>query len=246
MGTWGPALYSDDLAADVRSDLYEMIGTGATAVEAIDRLSADYADSLQTPDEKGVFWIAVADTAWRLGRPVERATTEALRVIASGSDLLRWENKPERRKREAALQKVAKRLQSTAPPPKRVRKPHVAANEWAPGEVIAFRLSSGSWVSFRVVDHHVDKGGRSAICEPLDWTGVKPPIDLDLEHVEVRSPVDEWTPPAFMLIEPRRKAAKERFLRTGLASLKKTPLGSFLVVATAEMDQFLGDRFGLS
>jgi hypothetical protein len=36
MGTWGTALYSDDLAADLRNDFIDHIGNGLSADEALD------------------------------------------------------------------------------------------------------------------------------------------------------------------------------------------------------------------
>jgi len=66
MGAWGVAIFSDDLAADIRSDFRELIGDGLTPSEATDLLKAEYASSLFDPHEMPVFWIALALTQ-RLG-----------------------------------------------------------------------------------------------------------------------------------------------------------------------------------
>src|SRR5262249_47710628 len=71
VGTWGTALYSDDLASDLRNDFRGLIGQGLSSNEALDRLSSEYSSLLADADSAPVFWLAVADTAWRLGRPIE-------------------------------------------------------------------------------------------------------------------------------------------------------------------------------
>ena len=65
MGAWGPAIFSDDLAVDVRDDFRDLIGEGLTADEASERLKAEYADTLQDPDEGPVFLFALAEPAAR-------------------------------------------------------------------------------------------------------------------------------------------------------------------------------------
>ncbi len=68
MGAWGVAIFSDDLAADIRGDFRELIGDWLTPSEATDRLKAEYASSLDDPNEMPVFWIALALAQWKLGR----------------------------------------------------------------------------------------------------------------------------------------------------------------------------------
>jgi hypothetical protein len=74
MGTWGTALYSDDLAADLRADLRECFGDGLSPSAAVDKLISEYSSSLTDSDESPVFWLAIADTGWRFGRLDDRAS----------------------------------------------------------------------------------------------------------------------------------------------------------------------------
>jgi hypothetical protein len=171
MGTWGTALFSDDLAADLCGEFRDLIGEGLTTEAAVDRLKTQFKSSLRAPDEEPVFWLALADTGWRLGRLDQRVLQNALRVIDSGQDLARREDAADRRKRAHVLAKLRTKLQSTPPSPKRVAKTIKSANEWQMGEVIGFRLLSGRWVLLRVIGHHEDRGGKSAVCELLNWIG---------------------------------------------------------------------------
>ena len=87
MGTWGVAVFSDDLAADLRDEFRDLIGEGLSSTEAVDKLLGEYASSLEDDNEKSVFWIALAAAQWKLGRLEERTKKEALSLIATGEDL---------------------------------------------------------------------------------------------------------------------------------------------------------------
>lgn len=245
MGAWGTALYSDDLAADLRRDFRDLIGDGLSAEAALERLKGEYESSFSDQDEEPVCWLAIADTAWKLGRPSSRATAEALRVIETGADLRRWQSPKDREKRCAILQKLAETLRSPAPHPKRVVRPFRANNQWKVGEVIAFRLPSGRWTSFRVIGHHTDKGGRSAICELLDWIGSAPPQERDVRGTSLRQPSGALHISQFLVGEPRRKLDAERFARTGILSKPRQVPGGFAVFVFPHFDRQLQEVFDI-
>lgn len=245
MGTWGTALYSDDFASDIRDDFRDLVGEGLTADDAIGRLLAEYSTVLSDPTEKSVFWLALADTAWRLGRPVQRATTEALRVIHAGSDLSRWDDEQLRRKRIKVLEELARRLQSEPPPIKRVARRVIAHNSWDVGEVVGFRLSSGAWTLLRVVGHHVDKSGRYAICELLDWTGPNLDSAPQPSTLAIRPRLASLRPSQFMIGEPRKKADLARLVRTGSRSAPEQRPNGYMVVPFPYIDRLLRQNFGL-
>lgn len=245
MGTWGPALYSDDLAADLRGDLRDLLAQGLSTEVAVDKLAAEYASSLHDPDEGRVFWLAVAHAAWRLGRPSERATTEALRAIDSDADLRRWTNANQREQRRVVLERIALDLRSQAPAPKRLARHRIAENEWSVGELVGYQLVSGTWTLFRVIGHHVDKGGRHAICEPLDWLGPELPDAGKMIKLPVRRPVAPWEISQFMLGEPRRKKDSTRFVRTGVTSAPTQDPGRCAIFVFPYIDSQLRDLFGI-
>src|SRR4051812_5672648 len=106
MGTWGVAVFSDDLAADVRDVYRDLIGEGLSSTQAMEKLLVEHASSLDDEDEMPVFWIALAVTQWKLGRLDERTKQTAIGVIDSGQGLRRWDVPKDRKKRTAVLEKV--------------------------------------------------------------------------------------------------------------------------------------------
>ena len=66
MGAWGPAIFSDDTACDIRSDYRELLEDGVGDAEATRRVIADYQHLDQ--DEAHVLWLALAAAQAALGR----------------------------------------------------------------------------------------------------------------------------------------------------------------------------------
>lgn len=245
MGTWGTALFSDDLAADLRSEFRDLIGEGLTTSAAIQRLKSEYKSSLRDPDEAPVFWLALAAIGWRLGRLDDEVRQNALRVIELGQDLARWEDSAARLKREQVLAKLRSQLQSTPPPRKQIPKRIKSANEWRLGEVVGFRLLSGRWVLLRVIGHHQDRGGRSAVCELLDWTGTSL---TDLPAINSLSFRKESAPRGvsqFLFQEPRLKKDQARLERTGILSTPAQECGGYTAFVWPFVDQLFYELFDL-
>ena len=180
MGTWGPGIFSDDLASDLRAEYRDLIGDGLSGEEATDRLLHEWQAELDDPDVGPLFWLALAATQWRVGRLEERVKAEALRIISTGADLPRWDPGSSLcTKRQAVLAKLRRELESPQPAPRRIPKRFVRTCEWEIGEVIALRLLSGRFVLFRVIAHHSDRLGTRPVCEFLDWAGDEiPPPEL--------------------------------------------------------------------
>ena len=245
MGAWGVAVFSDDFAADLRSDFRYLIGEGLTSAEAVDRLKIEYASSIEDSDEMPVFWIALAYSQWKLGRLEERTKQEALRVIESGQDLARWDDTAYRKKRIAVLEKVRSDLLSPQPAPKRVPRTIISANDWSIGEVIAFRLLSGKKTLMRVIGHHGDKGGRSAVCELLDWVGNEIPDLKTISTLPFKKEENRRGISQFLFQEPRKKNDQSRIERLGLISTPAQKLGGYTALVWPYVDKMLEDLFGL-
>lgn len=172
MGTWGTGLYSDDTACDVREDYKDLLGDGITEPEATQRLLQRWQSSFVDPEVTCVFWLALSEVQWRLGRLQEQVKKEALAIIENGTDLQRWESDAKlKTKRGQVLTRLREKLKSPQPPEKRVKKRYVEETTWKLGEVYSFRLRSGNKVLLHVIGFHRDKGGRRPICEILDWVG---------------------------------------------------------------------------
>ncbi len=187
MGTWGPAVFSDDTACDVRDEWRMHVGDGLSAVEATDKLLSEWNDSIDDPDDGPVIWLALAAAQWKAGRLEDRVQKKALAIIDDGSNLERWKEDPALlKKRKAVLAKLREQLLSPQPPPTKIRKFKKATCEWQPGDVIAYRLRSGRYVMFRVLNLVTDKGGTYPDCQFYDWIGESIPTAAEIKGLGLK------------------------------------------------------------
>ncbi|MZP30343.1 hypothetical protein GTO91_11535 [Heliobacterium undosum] len=169
MGAWGTAIFSDDLACDVRDDYRELLGQGHEGPEATKLLLAEWQHALNDPDEAPSFWLALAATQWKYGRLENEVKSRALEIIDNGVDLQRWDHNPTLLKqRKKVLEKLKAQLNSPQPATKKVAKSNKYVSEFEVGDVFSYTLQSGNQALFRVIG--IDKDGRGSypICELCD------------------------------------------------------------------------------
>jgi hypothetical protein len=187
MGTWGTGLYSDDTACDVRDDYKDILGNGISEPEATKHLIEQWKSELSDPDTAPVFWLALADAQWNLGRLQEKVKKEALTVIENGSDLARWlPDKKLERMRKGVLERLSQKLITAQPVEKKVKKRFVDSTDWNLGDVYSLRLKSGKLALLHVIGFHQDKGGRGPVCEILEWIGQNAPDKKAIEKMGYR------------------------------------------------------------
>jgi Domain of unknown function (DUF4259) len=89
MGTWGPGIFSNDTACDVRVAYRMALENGLDDQAAQQQVLDEFADVLDddTWNEGPLVWLALAKTQWQLGRLDNHVKAEALAVIDQGRDL---------------------------------------------------------------------------------------------------------------------------------------------------------------
>ena len=143
MGTWGVNLYQDDTTLDVKDTYKDKLHRGKTNKEATEETIEENQDMLEDIEEASLFWFALAETQWRLGRLEEDVKEEALKCIEEGTDLERWKEDIslyERRKK--VLEELKEKLLSPQPPEKKISKYRIYKCEWKIGDVFAYKLKS--------------------------------------------------------------------------------------------------------
>lgn len=151
MGAWGPSIYSDDLAADIRHEYNTLISFGKENEEIEEILIKYYGDILGCGDpDESVFWYALSLCEWKKGRLSMRAKENALACLEKGNDLRRWDfpgNENNYRKRLQVLEKFKNTILSPMPEKKKARKPTVHHCPWKEGSLLAYRIITNEDVS---------------------------------------------------------------------------------------------------
>lgn len=113
MGIWGPGIFDDDVALDVRGDFQEVLDRGGAPDAAADQVLANYQDSLDDIDDVPVVILALAALLLDCGIKAHRVLQEARRVIGTAAGLERWEDDPKLlTERQAVYHEMADRLKA--------------------------------------------------------------------------------------------------------------------------------------
>jgi hypothetical protein len=159
MGVWGTAIFSDDLAADVRDMFTDYIGDGLTPGETTAMIVAEFTSTFIEPGDAGVMWMALAATQWKCGRLLDEVRDRAISAIDSGEDLDRWEDKSQIRQREKHLAKLRETLLQSQPQPKKIKQRVGATTNFAAGDVVSYRYNETFCILFVVLKILGDRGG---------------------------------------------------------------------------------------
>lgn len=144
MGAWGPGLFSDDVACEVKEYYMNCLREEMTADEAEAAVAEYFRDELADDDDRSVVVLALADTAWRMGRLSDNLKNAAIKIIDNGYGLDRWkaEGATLLKKRQNVLLKLKEKILSTQPPEKIFHKQNPYICPWKIGDVFAYRLES--------------------------------------------------------------------------------------------------------
>lgn len=219
VGSWGTAIFSDDFAADIRGDWREAIVDGEDPAEVTRRLVDRYGQDGRDPDERIVFWLALAAAQMETGRLDAAVRDRALALIDAGGDVARWREEGEAlaRQRERVLRRLAEQLRGPQPKPKRLRKTTPRAVRFAVGEAVHLRRSDGMTNFVAIVVAHADgypRGTVDPVVELVIWEEDRSPTASELSQLpsvltEIEYLRADWPsrirPHLFVLLTPTKK-----------------------------------------
>jgi len=142
MGTWGSGLYSNDTTCDVRDIYMGFLRDQLSNQEAYDRTLEKCSEYIEDLDEAPLFWFALAETQWKVGRLIPEVKAKALELIDKGGGLELWEESESGGSGwKKTLEKLRDKLESEQPKEKKIRKPvKIDQNLWNIGDVYAYKF----------------------------------------------------------------------------------------------------------
>lgn len=144
MASWGPKLYQDDIANDIKNYYIDQLKLGKTNIEVTNELIDRYQEEISDIDDASVFWFVLADLQWDLGNLLPNVKESALKFLSEGSNLRRWqeENQKEAKIRKKILEDLEQKLKSPMPFEIKISEHKLYKCEWRIGDVYAFKLES--------------------------------------------------------------------------------------------------------
>src|SRR5262245_22577577 len=138
VGAWGPGVFQNDDALDLRNRWRDLVGVGFDPKDVGRRLISEL--GLGDDQDQSPSWLALADLLWGAGRLAGYVRKRALEIVRDGRDLQRWDG-GDRRARARVLAQVKRRLRSRMPRPRPIRPRHPC--DWQRGEMIVWRMVDG-------------------------------------------------------------------------------------------------------
>lgn len=198
MGAWGTGLYQDDVAEDIKTDYIKFLKEGKTNQEAYDKLIEDNQMIINDAEDGPVFWFALADTQWKLGRLMPYVKEQALKYLEEEADLLKWEEwgKPFLKRRIKVLDQLKDRLLTTMPAEKKIPPYKYYKCSWNIGDTYAYRLESdyaklhnlyGHYLIIHKLDNYPQKKGNDYDVFPYVYTKITKNSELPQTLDEVNN-----------------------------------------------------------
>lgn len=156
MGAWGSGLYANDSTVDVRDTYLGFLKEQLNSQEAYEKTLEKCREYIGDQDEP-LFWYALADTQWKVGRLSPEVKTKALEWIANNGGIELWEeNKSSGASWKKSLEKLKEKLESPMPPKKKIRKPEeINQNPWTLNDVYAYRFNTEKSKEYGVYGKHI-------------------------------------------------------------------------------------------
>ena len=131
MGTWGPGLYSNDIAKDLKSTVTAVARLPLDTNDLVDIIVSSFPEAANDANDEDhtTFWLVLADQFHRKGIVCRDVCDRAIAIVNSGKDLtmpsVTEMGAGDQRKREKALSKLRDQLAQPVPekPRKTLRKP---------------------------------------------------------------------------------------------------------------------------
>lgn len=214
MSAWGTDIFSDDLAASIRTEYNALLAIGKDGAEAEQLIMRGFVDYVeQNPEEEPVFWFALALAESKKGRLSAYVKNQAMYYLDQGGDLERWNtpgNQKKYLKRVQVIEKFRETLTGPQPEKKKVRKATVHHCPWPVGSLLAYRIVNadalqdhpicGKYALLRLVDIQRwpvskilpdERYDERMIISLYGWCGAEipdPDITKDLQFIPFNDP----------------------------------------------------------
>jgi len=142
MGAWGTGLYDNDTTCDVRNTYMDFLQEQFSNQEVYEKTFEMYKDCIGDIDDEPLFWFALAETQWKVGRLMPEVKATALEWIEKEGGVLLWEDSPVGNSGwKKTLEKLKTTLEAEQRKEKKIRKPQVINhNLWNIGDVYAYQF----------------------------------------------------------------------------------------------------------
>lgn len=152
MGTWGPAIFSNDISMDIKDEFFERYNRGEEASD----IKKDLILDIDSDDKFNVIF-ALANCMWEVGALDEDFLLEIEKIISNKEDLVLAKELGADDKfieqRSKNLEKFLKKISiKKEKPKKRIKPPVPIESKYRNGAVMIFKYDDSTWGALISVD----------------------------------------------------------------------------------------------
>ena len=107
MGTWGPGIFQNDVADDLKRVYIEKLKLGKSDDEALSETISYLADYAEDEEDSIDFWLGLASVMFDYGRLTDPIKKKALQIIDSSVDLERWDECDKKRRQVIIISSIS-------------------------------------------------------------------------------------------------------------------------------------------
>ncbi len=189
MGTWGPAIKSNDTSSDIYADFFDLYNEGQEPADISKKLIQENKDLINNPDDSNNFWFVLALALWETKSLDQETYQKVKSIIESRQDLEVWReldaDESEVKKRKIALDKFLDKISSEKPIAKARKKKKVKDPIFEKGTCLTFKLENGNYGGAVVLaaDHKTGYGYNLIVSTRLNQPNR--PVKKDYEKSKV-------------------------------------------------------------
>lgn len=244
MGAWGPGLYQNDTAKDVKSHFLDQLRWGKTAEQITNEMIGQFQEALLDSQDGMDFWCALADVQWDNGRLLSAVKEHAIACLTKEDMLLDWKEAPKKivSKRRQTLEKLLEKLNTPQPPERRVSQYKLYQCPWNIGDVFALSVD-------RAFDPTCGSNEKKLLIEIIDFTEWHPGHRIPVVYLKIAEDVGTPLTTASYNEIPYLITRTNKVERDFLMFLKQTPgehsKVDYMLSCMDEQDRFMEYRIGI-
>ncbi|WP_235299731.1 hypothetical protein [Portibacter marinus] len=155
MGHWGPAIFSNDISADIKDEFNSLFNKEIPIPEIKKQIIENYQEG-KSLEENTDLWLSLSYLMWQIGYNDSELTEQAIKIIDEGIDLKVWEelnaDKSTLNRRRQKLIELKSKILQPNPKPKKPKLKKAPKSIIKKGECFAFQLNNGNYTAVLVLE----------------------------------------------------------------------------------------------
>lgn len=232
MGAWGPGIFSNDTASDVRDSYFDLYDNGSDLVAIREQLERDFKEGDRLQDNTDL-WLSLAACQWRIGHMDADVLEKVRTIVHRGIDIEVWHSLDATpatlRSREKALHGLLAQIQTRNSKPRPRRRKSIPSTIFKTGECYAVRLSNGNYTAIVVLADKKDEFTFNLIASTAIYQTTLPTISDVIESELLVIPVKNdpferrhYRESIAVYMNVRFKKIIKDFIRIGVVNVAKT------------------------